>query len=396
MKTRTVLILGAVGAVVLGLGLSYRLQGTGVTRQQMEIGRLAVPDLAARLQTADRVEIVRGDKTLSIQKSGDRWVLPERGGYRVQTDKLRGMLTGLTELRLLDPRTNDPGQYSRLGVDDPTSSRGTAILVRVLDGAEKPITEMILGHRRVRTQGNVPEQIYIRFPGQTQAWLAEGRLAVDSDVQLWLDRDVANVPAAKIADVVVERGTERLEFTRQSGQPSLKTPAEHPELDPYRVEDVFRAFESLTFTDVQPESKMPGASIGSSRFTTADGLRIEVKGNRAGDQFWVRLAASGTGAAPFEARWAGWAFQLGQWKEKSLLPRMEDLAKAAPPALPAPALPAPAPPTPVLLPPTPDVVSAPATAPTNAPDAGSTPGPAQAAPPEAGTPQTSPAAPPAR
>ena len=386
MKTRTVLVLGTLGAVVLGLGLSLGLQGTGVTRQQMEIGRLAVPGLADRLQTADRVEIVRGDKTLAIQKSGDRWVLPERGGYKVQTEKLRAMLTGMTELRLLDPRTNDPGQYPRLGVDDPKSSRGTAILVRVMDGGGNPITEMILGHRRVRTQGNVPEQIYVRFPGQTQAWLAEGRLAVDSDVQLWLDRDVADIPAAKFTDVVVERGTERLEFTREAGQPTLITPVEHPELDRYRVEDVFRAFESLTFTDVQPETKLPGATFGSSRFTTADGLRITVQGNRAGDQLWVRLSASGPGAAPFEARWAGWAFQLGQWKEKSLLPRLEDLAKAAPAALPAPVLPTPAP----------DVVPAPAPASASAPTPEPSTAPAQSDPSGTGTPPTPPAALPTR
>ncbi len=59
-------------------------------------------------------------------KHGDTWGLEDRGGYRVQPSKLRGMLTALTELRLVEPRTADPSQFSRLGLEDPNGTTGTS------------------------------------------------------------------------------------------------------------------------------------------------------------------------------------------------------------------------------------------------------------------------------
>ena len=41
----------------------------------------------------------------------------------------------------------------------------------------------------MRTQGNLPEAIYVRRVGEYQSWLAEGRLAVDADLMQLL-RDV--------------------------------------------------------------------------------------------------------------------------------------------------------------------------------------------------------------
>ncbi len=71
--------------------------------------RLMFPDLAPQLQNAARVEISHQDKTTTIAKHGDTWGSADRGGYVVQPSKLRGMLTALTELRLVEPRTTDPG-----------------------------------------------------------------------------------------------------------------------------------------------------------------------------------------------------------------------------------------------------------------------------------------------
>ena len=40
-----------------------------------------------------------------------------------------------------------------------------------------------------------------------------------------------------------------------------------------------------------------------------------------------RLGERAEEAARLNARWRGWAYQVGQWKEKAFLPRLSDLAK---------------------------------------------------------------------
>jgi hypothetical protein len=218
----------------------------------------------------------------------------------------------------------------------------------------------------VRTGGNVPEEVYVRRPDENQSWLAEGSLEVDSDPQLWLDRDIMNIDHSRIAKVVVTRGDATLDFARANDKLALDTPADHPKLDDYKLEDVSRALELLTFEDVHPDAASPGELVGKSVFSTSDGLTVAASVYRATPdtaakpdavavanadrEVLARFSVTGDDKAKAEvnrlqARLAGWTYQLGAWKQKSLVPSLEDLKAPAPekPAAPAAATPGAAP-----------------------------------------------------
>lgn len=324
--------LALAGIIVLAGGWYFGPGANSDSRVVVPTGTLVFPGLAGKLQNAAMIEISNKGKTLRIARGKDFWGLADRGGYKVQQDKLREMLTGLTELRISEPRTSDPTQYDRLGVDDPAGANSTANLLRVLDADGKPMAELITGHRRVRTAGNLPETLYIRRPGEAQSWLAEGRVQVDADPQLWFERDIVNIPLDRVATVTSRRGDTLLNFAKIDAKPALVMPAEHPPLDDYKLEDVFRALAQLTLTDVAEAAKAPGEKIGEATYTLTDGVRITVTVARADKDIWVQLTAAGDAA--LQAGFAGWAFQLGSWKEKSFLPLMDDL-KAEEPAKPA-------------------------------------------------------------
>jgi hypothetical protein len=334
MKPHTLIALVVVGILAIGGGWYFGTREEPGEQQSYSGGRLMFPDLAAKLQNAARIEIVHQDKTTTIARHGDTWGLADRGGYVVQPSKLRGMLTALTELRLVEPRTTDPAQFSRLGLEDPTEKAATSNLLRVLDGAGKPIVMLIVGHRRVRTQGNVPEQVYVRRPDDNQTWLAEGSLQVDADPQLWLERDIMNIDHARIASVAVQRGEQKLDFARDGQKLVVREPADHPPLDDYKVDDVDRALELLTFQDVQTDKEPVGDQIGQSVYTTSDGMAVTATVFKGDKDIWARFAATGSDKSKDEAdklnaRLAGWTYQLGSWKEKALVPSLDDL-KAPP------------------------------------------------------------------
>ena len=159
MKPRTLIALVVVGVLAVAGGWYFGTAQQPSQQQAYNGGKLMFPDLAPKLQNAARIEITHQDKTTAIVKHGDTWGLEDRGGYEVQPGKLRGMLTALTELRLVEQRTTDPDQFSKLGLEDPNAKTGTSNLLKVLDASGKPIVALIVGHRRVRTQGNVPEQV---------------------------------------------------------------------------------------------------------------------------------------------------------------------------------------------------------------------------------------------
>jgi hypothetical protein len=270
----------------------------------------------------------------------------------------------------------------------------------------------------VRTEGNVPDQVVVRRPGDMQTWLAEGSLQVDADPQLWLDRDIMNIDHARIAGVVVHRGDAELDFVAKDGKLVLTAPANPPKLEDYKLDDLDRGLELLTFEDVTPDkdaaASKVGAPIGTAVFTTSDGLAVHVTVLKGEKDIWARFsatadgAAGGTGggtgtdaagggdkdkaaaagggdkaaaagggdkaaaagggdkakdaAAKLNAKLAGWTFQLGAWKQAALAPDLDAL-KAPPPAPPGAAADAPAPPAPAPTAsrPAPSVSSSPAT-----------------------------------
>ena len=335
MQRRTLLLLGGGAIVTVGAALLLTPQAL-----QEEVAppaaSLAFPGLAPRLAEAQRIEIRKHDATLTLLRQGEAWVLPEKGNYPVRPERVRELLVGLTELRLVESRTADPGQHDRLGVDDPAHPGSTALLLRVLAAEDRPIAELVIGRRRVRTQGNVPESAYVRRPGESQAWLAEGRLPADADAQLWLDRDVANLAADRIRRVLVRRAGEP-ELLLVRGEEAeaklrLEQPADPRPLDEVSLDEVARGFEFLTFLDVRPVAGMPGTALGESRFALIDGLAVTVAPSHDGETLWIRLAAEGPGSEPLNERWRPWAYQVGVWKEKAFIPRLEDLLpRAAPP-----------------------------------------------------------------
>src|SRR3954447_26636313 len=150
MKSRTAIILAALAVVVVGAAVLFGRLPAAVTRSAaVAPGTLVFPGLAPKLQQATRVEITSKGQLLVITRKEGSWGLADRGNYPVQQDKLRELLTGLTELRVTEARTADPALYERLGVGDPGSATSTANLVKVLDGSGNLLAELIVGHRRV-------------------------------------------------------------------------------------------------------------------------------------------------------------------------------------------------------------------------------------------------------
>ena len=113
---------------------------------------------------------------------------------------------------------------------------------------------------------------------------------------------------------------------RTAFSPATLFPA--PPTDETSLDEVGRAFEFLTFLDVKPEAEIPGQALGEARFELTDNLAIVVRPRKEGETIWITLAAEGDDEATrLNARWRGWAYQVGPWKEKSFVPLIADLRR---------------------------------------------------------------------
>lgn len=367
------LIVLTVLAVVLG-GLALVVKGTSSRASEpVELGPL-FPGLADRLNDATSVEVTTGEGTYTVRLEGGRWVLADKGGYPVKVEDVRGALWALSELERIQPMTDDPARYGRLGVQDrgtpsdAASEPGKHIVLR--NAAGKEIAALIVG--QPRGSGRGLESFYARIPSEQRSWLVEGKLPLPENADAWLDRQ----------PVKLERKAVRAVETRHPNGDVVRISRPSAEQQTFGVEGIpegrelrfataasgmATALEYLSFEDVAPAATFESGEDAPVETTlwSFDGLRIDARiWSKTEDEHWVAFAASYDAPAPaavaddvagpalptpaepdpaqaaavekraadLNERLVGWVYRVAPYNKGNLAKRMEDLTQPiAPP-----------------------------------------------------------------
>lgn len=356
MRRGRLVLFGAaalIGAAAIGVVVWQR---EAPMREAAIIDAPVFPNITPRLADAARIEVRRHDGTVTLERRGGAWGIAERSHYPARADRVREVFTGLAELRLIEERTGNPDLFSRLGLEDVTVEGGTSQLLTVKDGQGATIAELIVGRRRIRTAGNLPEAIYVRRPGESRTFLAEGALRLDTDPMLWVEREVLDVKRQRVARVTSRRaGAEPVTVVRAdpaAEQAAVADPPEEFKPEQHKVDDLPRALEWFSFNDVRPAAELASAEeAGETRIVTFDGLALAIRVVTADDKRWAIVSASWAEppaplpenppeqmltpeaareqAERLAQRLSPWAFQIADWKADVLTYRLEDL-RAAP------------------------------------------------------------------
>src|SRR5690606_27063134 len=143
MTSRTLTILAA-ALVVLALLAVYgqRRDASPPSRS----GELLLPQLEASLDRIDRVRITAAgnEAVATLERGADPWSIAERHGYAADITKIRGVLRGLADARIVEEKTSNPAYYDRLGVSDIDSAEARGIEVAAFAGDE-PLVAVIVG-----------------------------------------------------------------------------------------------------------------------------------------------------------------------------------------------------------------------------------------------------------
>jgi hypothetical protein len=320
MNTKTFSILGVLA--VAGLAAAYfatrsnTAGESGDTVAAAGAGSLLFPDLAARAGDVAQIVVKRAPMEFTVRKDGETWKAVDKAGYPVKPETVRGVLLGLSELKLDEPKTSRADQYSKLGVDDPIAPPPDAAdkavpqsaLVTLKDAGGKEIAAIILGNTKYAGQGVVgtgASGVYVRRPGDKQSWLAAGVVDLPREPIAWLESKFADIKRDRIKSVVVthpEGGTVTVSRDKQADPFAVKDIPTGRELkDPGVAESIAGTLTGLTFQDVAAASSLepaaapagteikPGPNI---ELRTFDGLVIKATSVTKDAKAWWRLTAS--------------------------------------------------------------------------------------------------------
>jgi hypothetical protein len=298
------------------------------------------PGLAADAGKVARVTLTQGGDTLTLEKSGDAWLMKSQDGYPASTDKVRALIAALADARLLEPKTSLAARHAALEVDDPAVKLTRARLVRLEDQSGAVLAEVIAGKSKAagHTAGaSATAETYVRRPGDDQSWLASTDIAGDAKLKSWAEARVFETPGDSVTSLTVELPGQPAYVIRR-GEDGAHTLADIPAGKRVKyVNMIDNIVEAATFLDldkVRKATSTPGGDISTVSFETATGLKISLKIRRDKDDTWVSVDAKGEGeaqktAADINARAAGWEFVIVPSKVDTMLKKQEDLLEDA-------------------------------------------------------------------
>jgi hypothetical protein len=311
------------------------------------------PALKGQLGEVAGLTIETKERSFNLARMADgKWVLPGKGNFAANRDLVQSTLIALAETDLIERRTARADWHRLLDLSLPKDGGAGSILTLTNAKGEK-IASVIVGKGVEGANAGDRFAAYVRRPGEDQTYVALGKLRLQAKETDWLDkrfldfdrtriREAAIRPAQGGAYVVSRAKAEDENFTLQTPLPrgaTLRTERE--------PNGVGQALFNLTFEDVADAKSLDFSTATFAGFKAFNGLSLSFAVLKKGEDYWATVNATAEDQPPpapkagqkppvlasveakaINARAAGWAFKLPQYKGVLMTAPLQDLLKA--------------------------------------------------------------------
>ena len=320
---------------------------------------LLLPGVGERINTVTEVTIQAGDAVdVTLRRTGDRWEIAELQGYPADFARLRQLLADLARATILEPKTDNPAYYERLGVQDPSDQAPGAVRVAFDLAGERQA--VIVGKAASGRDGQ-----YVRLGGQGRSLLIDRELEVPVEPVEWAEREIVDVAAGDVAEVEIIHPDGNWVLASKPSAADTDFVLENlPEgreaASSWSVNSLGGALAALRMESVQAAAGEPPADAVRFRFLTFDGVEYTGQAWQNGDGHWISLGATVpvaggiesiadessvaesdagdevvpageeallTEAETFNQRVSGWWFSIPEYKHGNLTKRLDGLLK---------------------------------------------------------------------
>jgi hypothetical protein len=251
-----------------------------------------VPSLRDHVNNVDKLVVTGAESKpiATLTRGANGWNLAEKGGYAVDTGKLRELLLKLADAKLLEQKTSNKDKYATLGVEDVSAKDAKGVEIEI-GGLAEPV-KLIVGN--AGTRGGT----FVRRAGEAESWLASGSLNVDKKAENWLRKDVADIATSRIASVDITQPDGKSARIAKSAEGDANFKLENvpkgrePGSD-YTVNGPASMLAGLHLEDVVPAKDAPAPEKPlKARFATFDGLVVDIAAWEKDGKDYASFAAS--------------------------------------------------------------------------------------------------------
>jgi hypothetical protein len=219
------------------------------------------------------------------------WSIKERSDYPADTQKVNALLLALEDAKLREEKTSNPTNYATLGVQDLTAPGATGALVELAGPNLSGAVKLVVGKSDAMTRAS-----YVRRFGEAQSWLTN-EIQVNTDATAWLRRDLLNIGADRIQEVLVQiSGSPRYSVVKEKRADAnfdvTPLPKKRELNSVSAANSVAQILTSLQLDDVRPAAELSNnKSAAQTSFHTFDGLTVDFCGYKIEDKHWITVKA---------------------------------------------------------------------------------------------------------
>ena len=349
MTPKTFIGLAAVVVVAIGAAAVALVVDLRSTAFSGVAGEAAFPALAANPDSAAKIAIRSPFFQLNLVRSGDGWLMADRGNYPVHASSVAQIVSGLAQMKIYERKTTKVDWFKEVGVEDPSSPGAKSTLITVSGKNGEALANTIVGNVSHSIGADPLGGTFIRRPDQQQALLAEGTVTLPSDFTSWFDQ-IVHVPGPDVARIsIFEDG--QLVFKAIKRNDSASTFGLDTHAEKYGYQTKLAAIDSAvklldlgivstTFDDVKAVGDIAFTPNDRRvRFETNDGMALELQLAKDKDgKVWVKYTATAEGnpagqtrAKEISKNTDGFAFLLPKYRTDPLGVAVSSLVQTPPP-----------------------------------------------------------------
>lgn len=295
MNIKTLTILGIITVALIGMAILMSQQKETALPQT---GQPVFPGLMSKINEVSELVVNVQSETMTIVRDGESWNVKEKDNYPANMGKIREVLIGLGELKILEAKTKKPELYEKLGLENVEAEGSISTGVTLKDSAGTTLAEVIIGKQRPSKGNPNQDEVYVRKVGDPQTWQAIGKLSVEKNLSEWLDKDFLEVEPKRVRRVRITHPDNTTLVLEKENPDDLDFKVtnllEGEEIQSqFSVNHIVSTVTSLSLDDVQPNSEISfeDESVVTATFETFDGLEGTVKLFRKDEKNYVKVSA---------------------------------------------------------------------------------------------------------
>lgn len=300
MKTRSLAILAGVTAVAIGAAMVLTRTPAPSGSGEPGTGGLLLSDFATKAGTVAAIDIKSATQEVKLEKKGEVWVLPEKGGFPADNARVRDLLKQLASASIAEVKTSKPDLYSRLGVEDVTATGAKSTLVTLKDGSGKDVAAVLVGTKQWGAGEASPldesagAATFVRRAGEAQAYRVKGEIRAETEARTWLQTLVADIAPERVREVRVTRpGESDVVVARTKADEAIKVvnaPEGRAMKEEFAGGRIGSALASVTLEDVAAATAPLTDAVVETR--CFDGLKVVARGQKDGEAWWFTFEPS--------------------------------------------------------------------------------------------------------